>query len=298
MQFLLLISNRFFCMQHDQRFCKNIALSNLSTFGIGGAVRYYYEAKNVDEMAYAVSEAVRNKVPYMVLGRGSNCLFPDDGYEGLIIHNRIDFCQIQEGHCFVGGGHSIAAIGLKTAKEGFGGLEFAAGIPGSVGGAVFMNAGCMGQATADRLVFVDILDEKGIQRRIEKKDLEYAYRSSIFQKKAWIILAAAFNLYEDRSAYERQREMVEYRLRTQPYQDRSAGCVFRNPPNMSAGQLIEKVGLKGARIGGALISPVHANFIVNFDRATAKDVLSLIRLAHDEVLRASAIDLQCEIRVI
>ena len=285
-------------MHNDQCFCKNISLSGLSTFGIGGPVQYYYEAKNVDEMTFAVSQAVSNNLPYMILGRGSNCLFPDEGYKGLIIQNKIDFCGIQDGYCFAGGGHSIASLGLKTAKEGFGGLEFAAGVPGSVGGAVFMNAGCMGQETADTLVFVEILDENGVQRRVLKSDLEYKYRSSIFQKKPWVILSAAFKLYEDRSARERQREMIEYRLRTQPYQDRSAGCAFRNPPNMSAGWLIEKVGLKAKRIGGAMISPVHANFIVNVENATAQDVLLLIKLAHDEVLHACAVDLQCEIRVI
>jgi UDP-N-acetylmuramate dehydrogenase len=285
-------------MHNDQCFSKNVPLSGLSTFGIGGPVQYYYEAKTVDEMAFAVAEAVSNTIPYMVVGKGSNCLFPDEGYRGLLIHNKIDFYEIQDEHCFVGAGHSVAAIGLKTAKDGLGGLEFAAGVPGSVGGAVFMNAGCMGQETSDNLVFVEILDENGIKRRVLKADLEYKYRSSIFQKKQWVILSAAFKLYEDRSARERQREMIEYRLRTQPYQDRSAGCVFRNPSGGSAGHLIEKLGLKGARIGDAMISPIHANFFVNVGNATAKDVLALIKLAHDEVLDACEIDLQCEIRVI
>jgi UDP-N-acetylmuramate dehydrogenase len=156
----------------------------------------------------------------------------------------------------------------------------------------------MGQETSDSLLFVDILDENGVKRQVLKNDLEYGYRSSAFHKKQWVILAAAFQLYEDRSARERQREMIDYRYRTQPYQDRSAGCVFRNPPNMSAGHLIEKVGLKAVRIGGAMISPVHANFIVNVENSTAKDVRALIDLAHGEVLNTCGVDLQCEIRVI
>ncbi len=243
---------------------------------VGGEARYFCEAKSAEQMHEQVVFALDEGLPFFVLGKGSNTLFDDRGFAGLVILNRIDYCE-QEGAKFCcGSGFSFARLGQITAKRGFGGLEFAAGIPATVGGAVFMNAGANGQDVSQRLKSVIFVDRK--IHRIEEFD--FAYRSSIFQKMEGAIVEATFELTPNEEAKGHQRELVDYRLKTQPYSDHSCGCVFRNPKDDVAGRLIESCSLKGLACGGASVSERHANFIVN-DGGTAKDVRQLI----DEVKR-------------
>lgn len=270
----------------------NRHLSEFSTFGIGGPIGQFIEVSTLDEM----EEAFRINLPKMVIGKGSNCLFSDAGFNGLVILNKIDFCDWKQNEVSVGSGYSFSLLGVHSAKKGFSGLEFASGIPATVGGAIFMNAGANGVETCNSLKSVQFFD--GFKRsEFFQKDLQFGYRYSPFQKMTGVILSATFSLKSLQEARPNQLKIIEYRMKTQPLKEKSAGCVFRNPPNCSAGALIEKCGLKGVKIGGAKVSEIHANFIVNQEKATAEDVKKLIELVQEKVLEQTGVLLETEIRM-
>ena len=272
-------------------------LSALSTFGIGGPARYYVEAKQPLEAREAIEWALAGKVPVFILGKGSNCLFDDRGFDGLILHNKIDFCEFSEESVYVGAGYSFSLLGVQTARRGFSGLEFASGIPGTVGGAVFMNAGANSQETKDSLSQVHFLGMDGEEKLFLSQDLQFSYRFSPFQTMPGCILAARFSLTNKAEARQKQFSILEYRLKTQPYKEKSAGCIFRNPTSdLSAGALIDRCGFKGAVSGGARVSEMHANFIVNAAGASSADVLTLIQQIQEKVAEKSGIHLEPEVR--
>lgn len=273
-------------------------LSDFSTFGIGGPAKFFAKAHNKKEMQQIVTEAFKSGVPIYILGRGSNSLFDDCGFDGLVVMNCIDFCDNNENVFHVGGGFSFAKLGRMTANMGYSGLEFAAGIPASVGGAIFMNAGASGSSVSDVLDSVECLTANGDLLSLKRNQMSFDYRKSMFQQSQMIILEANFVLEISNNSREKQKELLSYRLRTQPYGKKSAGCVFKNPPGKSAGYLIESVGLKGVGIGGALISDIHANFIINSGGAKAKDVLELIKLIQERVFREHNIFLEPEVNYV
>ncbi len=278
---------------------KNRSLSEFSTFGIGGPIRDFLEVKTVEEMKEAFAWAKANGSRILVIGKGSNCLFDDHGYDGLVILNKIDFCEIKALTVHVGSGYSFSLLGSQTARRGLSGLEFASGIPATVGGAIFMNAGASGRETCDSLSSVLYLHEDGTQKEYKRSELKFAYRKSPFQEMRGCILGATFQLELSEVARKSQLEIVDYRMKTQPYKDKSIGCIFRNPSKeMSAGAVIDQCGLKGYKIGGARVSDMHANFIVNAGGATAKDVLELIRIIQARVKLKKGIELEPEIRVV
>jgi UDP-N-acetylmuramate dehydrogenase len=279
---------------------RNRRLSEFSTFGIGGPISLFAKIATAEEMEEAFAYASSHNLRYFILGKGSNCLFDDAGFDGIVLQNRIDFVSWEgKARVTAGAGANFSLLGFKTASQGLSGLEFASGIPASVGGAVFMNAGANGKETCQPLSSVLYLDAKGGRREFSKEELKFGYRSSPFQKMSGAILSATFELEAGSAAREKQLEIVNYRIKTQPGKEKSAGCVFRNPaPNLSAGALIERSGLKGLRVGGAEVSKVHANFLINRDDATAKDVLSLIAAVQEEVHRKTGVHLEPEIRII
>lgn len=275
---------------------QGVALHAFSTFRIGGPARYFAVVRTAEELqqllvAYA-------GVPRLIFGKGSNCLFDDRGFNGLAILNKMETCTMEGEVVHAGAGYSFSLLGIKTARKGYGGLEFAAGIPGSVGGAIFMNAGASGQETQDVLVSVETLTPEGVVRILPKEKLSFAYRVSPFQENGDIILGATFALKKTQQAKDVQLRLVRYRQRTQPYREASAGCAFRNPPEISAGALIESCGLKGTNIGGAEVSCTHANFIVNRGGARAQDVRALIERVQNVVCAQKGILLEREIRYI
>ncbi|MBI3236224.1 MAG: UDP-N-acetylmuramate dehydrogenase [Chlamydiales bacterium] len=273
-------------------------LSAYSTFGIGGPARFFIEISRTEEMGELITYCNNRDLSYMVIGKGSNCLFDDLGFDGLVILNKISFCQFDFPIVSVGSGYSFSLLGVQTARKGWSGLEFASGIPGTVGGAIFMNAGANGSQTEDHLLEVSYLDEKGVLCTLSKQEIKFSYRYSSFHEKKGIIIAAKFVLVPSEQARKTQLSIVDYRMRTQPYQDKSAGCIFRNPTSFSAGALIQQAGLKGYRIGGAEVSTMHANFIVNKGSATAKDVLHLAEHIKNTVKEKTGQDLEMEIRYI
>lgn len=274
-------------------------LKQYTTFGIGGPAQYFTEVQTIDQLQTVIAYCYQHQMKYFVLGKGSNTLFSDEGFSGLVILNKIHFCEQNGAEFFVGSGYSFSLLGTQTARKGYEGLEFASGIPGSVGGAVYMNAGANGQETFNTLKEVTFVSEKGELQIFPKEQLQWGYRFSSFQEQKGAIAAARFQLMTSQEARGRQLKIIEYRTKTQPYGDLSAGCVFRNvEKKVSAGELIEKAGLKGFSIGGAEVSPLHANFIVNRNHATAEDVIKLASHVKRVVQEKTGYELEMEIKVV
>lgn len=275
---------------------KDVPLSKYATLQIGGPARYLTHVTTIEEAREALHFATLENLPFFVVGKGSNCLFDDRGFAGLVIVNKIHDFAFDDDLVRVGGGYNFSLLGAQTARKGFTGLEFASGIPGTVGGAIYMNAGAGGFETKDTLVDVLFLTKEGEERLYKKEELAFSYRTSPFQKMEGMIIGATFRLQEDPSAKARQIEMVNYRTSTQPYGEKSAGCVFRNPTCKGAGATIDACGLKGVTIGGAAVSSVHANFLINKNGASASDFLALIKHVQKTVFEKTGETLEMEIR--
>jgi len=274
-------------------------LHEFSTFGIGGPIQYFAEVHTIEEMREAFLFASQKRIPFFVLGKGSNCLFNDSGFSGVVLLNKIDFCSWNETSVQVGAGHSFSLLGSQSARRNFSGLEFASGIPASVGGAVFMNAGANGKETCESLLSVTYLHADGVEEKYSREALSFGYRHSIFHTMKGAIVSAIFSLTPHLEARPRQLQIIDYRMKTQPLKEKSIGCIFRNPAGqVSAGALIDRCGLKGFRVGGAKISEIHANFIINVQEATAKDVFYLIELIQKTVLETTGVLLEPEVRFI
>lgn len=281
------------------RIHENKPLKEVCTFGIGGPARFFAEVKTVAEMGLAFEFCRKHNIKFFVLGKGSNTLFCDEGFNGLVIANKIDFIQSPSPGVFhVGAGYSFSLLGVQTARQQWSGLEFASGIPCTVGGAVYMNAGASGAETCQHLVSVDYMTCEGQVKTFNKDALEFGYRHSSFQKMHGAITGATFQLKANPEARKKQLEIIAYRTKTQPYGEKSAGCVFRNPQCSFAGALIEKAGLKQLAVGDAVVSDLHANFILNKGNATCQDVLNLIKLIQYHVKDQEGVDLEIEIRPI
>ena len=277
---------------------ENVKLSNSTTYKVGGVARLFVWPKTVEKLVLLLQKLNKDHVSYKVLGFGSNVIFSDKEYDGVIIKlDSFDKVKINDTVITAGAGVSLVKLAYKAASVGLTGLEFASGIPGSVGGAVFMNAGAyksdMGYIVSEVKVLTPELEVKTLYN----KDLNYKYRSSFLQDNPnYICLEATMVLrhgdkVEIKEVMERRRQK---RLMNQPLEYPSAGSVFRNPEDDFAGRLIEECGLKGYKIGGAMVSEKHANFIVNAGGATASDVKNLIIYVHDKVKDETGVDLKIE----
>ena len=279
-------------------FEKDKLLKNLSTFAIGGMAKYFVDVKTAAHMCDVITFCNKEHLRYLVIGKGSNCLFDDQGFDGVIIRNGIDFCEQDYDLFHIGAGYSFSLLGALSTSKCFSGLEFAAAIPGSVGGAVFMNAEAYGQQTSDCLKIVNYIDKQGNLIIISKEKLQFGYRYSSFQGWEGAIVSVLFNLVKSKYAKDMAKRMNECKQRTQPLDKKSAGCVFCNPNNVSAGKLIEDIGLKNFSIGDAVISDKHANFIINKGNAKSKDVIALIDLIKNRIKSHYGIELKTEIQYI
>lgn len=278
---------------------KETRLCEYSTFGIGGPARFFAQAHSARALQEMLAFAHQASLRIFILGKGSNTLFDDRGFNGLVILNRIDNLHHDSKGLFrVGSGYSFARLGGLTARQGWSGLEFASGIPATVGGAIYMNAGASGSETSQRLLEVEYVKETGESVKFKKEELDFSYRSSSFQKWNGAIVEGVFQLEASKEAKHSQKSLLNYRLKTQPYGEKSAGCAFRNPQGSAAGQLIESCGLKGKVVGGACVSALHANFIVNCGGAKAQDVLDLMKIIKEEIYQKKGVVLEEEIRYI
>lgn len=255
-------------------------LAPYTTWKIGGPADALIIPDNRKELAAALQLLHRHGVPWQVLGRGSNTLVSDKGVRGAVIKlgDGFDEVRFEDGTATAGASFSFIKLSVLAGKEGLTGLEFAGGIPGTVGGAVYMNAGAHGSDVSRIFQSADIVWEDGSEAILGVREMEFSYRHSVLHDKRGIVTRAVFRLAPgDRK--EIAAALATYkdrRLRTQPLQMACAGSVFRNPPGDHAARLIEAAGLKGASVGGAQVSPLHANFIVNLGGATAEDVLTLM----------------------
>ncbi len=275
---------------------ENVLLKDFSTFRIGGPARYFIRVQSVHQMQEAIAFAKSKKVPYFILGRGSNILFDDKGYGGLVIFNEISFCHQFADTFFLGAGYSLASCSRMTANQGYAGMEFAGGIPASVGGALYMNAGAEGSSIADHVKTVLFLDDSLKLQVLAKNKISWGYRKTSFHQMKGAIISCEVELKKESKAKERFDAYLQKRKRTQPLDEYQAGCVFKNPTKeQSAGYLIEKHGWKNKRCGGAKVSNRHANFIVNENNATAKDVLTLMHQISSCIYEKTKISLLPEI---
>ena len=277
-------------------------LSPHSWYGIGGRARYFLALDTDTALAELIARLTTERVPYLVIGAATNTLFAADELSGLTIKLATAQLAIEGSHVRVSAGYLMPKLAADTARAGRTGLEFGAGVPGTVGGSVVGNAGAFGREVKDGLISADVIDPQGQLRTLSAADCRLAYRDSIFksEKPGWVVRSATFETGEDDPSRIRERikEVQRHRRQTQPIEKRSLGSTFKNPPGDAAGRLIDACGLKGRRIGGAQISEKHANFIVNLGGASADDVLALMAEMRNRVFERFGIELEPEVRVI
>jgi UDP-N-acetylmuramate dehydrogenase len=283
---------------------RQISLAKLTSFRVGGSAEFYIAPKSLDEMQAAIAWAEQESVPVTLIGAGSNLLISDRGLDGLVLCTRrlkhVDL-DAESGVLTASAGESIVRLAWRAAEKGLSGLEWAVGIPGTVGGAVVMNAGAHQWCTADILVTADALDMAGNRHQFQPGDLEFDYRTSAFQQSDLLVTQASFQLRPGQSVkavMQATRDHLKHRQETQPYHLPSCGSVFRNPSPHKAGWLIEQTGLKGYQIGGAQVAEQHANFILNMGNATASDIFSLIQHIQEKVSDQWTLLLRPEVKFI
>jgi len=282
---------------------QNIPLAEFTTWRVGGPATWIIEPESVDEVLAALQWAKANGQPCQVIGAGSNLLIHDNGLPGLTLSlRRLQGAELDSNSGVIEAlaGEPIPTLARRAARAGLKGLAWAVGIPGTVGGAAVMNAGAQGGCTADWLEAVRVVPIQGGESFELKRDqLEFDYRHSRLQQENLLVLSARFRLEPGHNPQELRRETnsnLSHRTSTQPYTLPSCGSVFRNPEPLKAGRLIQELGLKGERVGGAEISSVHANFIVNTGNATAVDINQLIELVQDRVEQRHAVRLHPEVK--
>ena len=278
-------------------------LKNHTTFRIGGAARYYAVPENADEIKETIQFAKEKNLPYLTIGRGSNILFPDDGYPGVVIEigsgmEKIEI--LEKGRVRAQAGVALSTLASIVARQSLTGFEFAGGIPGTLGGAVTMNAGAYGGEIKDCIETATVMNDSGEIRALSKEELELGYRSSVIQKKGYLVLEAVFCFDEgDRETIlARMRELNAKRREKQPLEFASAGSTFKRPEGYFAGKLIEDSGLKGYRIGDAQVSEKHCGFVINRGNATAAEVLRVIEDVQKKVYETFGVRLEPEVKVI
>ncbi|MBM7692360.1 UDP-N-acetylmuramate dehydrogenase [Peribacillus deserti] len=282
---------------------ENEALASHTTMKIGGPAELFVEPSSIENLEKTMKVIKKYHIKWRAIGRGSNLLVSDNGIEGAVIKlsSGLSDLEINGTEIKAGAGYSLVSLATQISKKGLSGLEFAGGIPGSVGGAVYMNAGAHGSDISNILVKARVLFEDATIAWLTKEEMEFSYRTSILQTgKPGIVIEAVFSLREgDREKIvEEIRNNKNYRKETQPYNHPCAGSIFRNPLPSYAGRLIEESGLKGHSIGGAKISDMHGNFIVNAGGATAEDVLALIQHIKDTIFDKYGIKMETEVEII
>ena len=284
-------------LANDGDIKENVSLKTLTTLKVGGISKYVFYPKDVTSLKKALTLFKKNNINYKIFGNGSNIIPSDKIYDGVIIKlSSLNNLKIEDEVIEVEAGNSIMKLAKEVFKLGLSGLEWACGIPGTIGGAVYMNAGAYKQDMSFVLEKITALDENMNIVTLNKDELDFSYRHSRLMEENLICLSATLKLEKkDISLIEEVvNKRKEKRMETQPLEYPSAGSVFRNPFNDFAGRLVEECNLKGKQIGGAMISLKHANFIINKDNATGKDVLDLINLAKKEVKEKFNIELKQE----
>lgn len=278
----------------------DVPLADKTWFRLGGAARWLASPQSPADLAAIVRRAADEGLRWRALGAGANVLIRDDGFDGVVL--RLDgaaFCSVQgDGERLeVGGGCDMPELTRTCARQGLAGIEGLAGIPGTLGGFVRMNAGGRYGSIGDVVKDVTLVNERGVTERLSQAELGFGYRSSAVGSRLVVSATLKLQRVHDGSVLDRFRAIFAEKTRSQPLSSRSAGCVFKNPPGDSAGRLIDQAGLKGLARGGASVSERHANFIVTREGARSGDVLSLIDEVRTRVRAEAGIELQLEIDV-
>lgn len=281
------------------------SLAKHTTFRIGGPADYFLKPKSEEEIAGILACCNEREIPYYVLGNGSNVLAEDEGYPGVILHVGRNFSDMEikknlDGSCLVraGSGIMLSKLAKEVAKEGLNGLEFAAGIPGMLGGAITMNAGAYGGEIKDCIQSARVVTRDGGIKVLKKEDLELGYRSSVIQREGYIVTQAEFLLRkgEQEQIYATMEDYQKRRKEKQPLEYPSAGSTFKRPEGYFAGKLIEDAGLKGYRVGDLMVSEKHCGFVVNVGNGTAKDAHQLLEDVSRIVYEKFHVVLEPEVR--
>jgi UDP-N-acetylmuramate dehydrogenase len=279
----------------------NEPLSKYTSFKLGGNADVFIDCKNIKDLKSALLIAEKDKKDLFVLGAGTNLLVKDKGIRGVVVRLKGDFekIEVSENKMICGAGAKLSRILTVSLKYNLSGLEFLSGIPGTVGGAIFMNAGVKEKEIKDVLNNVTVMDREGNIRKIDRKNINFTYRSSDFRFNNLIIISAELNLEKDskENIKNKIKFFLQRRKESQPLSARSAGCVFKNPEGNFAGKIIEECGLKGMQVGKVKVSHKHANFLIN-EGNSSEDVIKLINQIKKIVKEKKGIELEEEIIIV
>lgn len=273
-----------------------------TTFRVGGAADFFVVPESVEELGHAVVTCKVCEVPYYIMGNGSNLLVSDQGYRGVVIqvYKQMSKIEISENILTVQAGASLAKVAGAALEAGLEGFEFAAGIPGTLGGACVMNAGAYGGEMKDVLLDVTVLDAEGKLQSLAAEQLELGYRTSVIAKNESIVLEARVRLNKGNSADIKAKmgQLKAQRISKQPLEFPSAGSTFKRPEGYFAGKLIQDAGLCGFAIGGAQVSEKHCGFVINRGNATAKEIKQLIETVSEKVKEQFGVVLETEVKIL
>ena len=285
--------------QSDSRLRFKESLAKHTYFGIGGEAAAYIEVSSTVELSALARFCQQWNVPAVIIGRGSNLLVSDTGFKGISVQliGELAKLEVDGNTVSVGAGLSLPRLSKTMSRRGLSGVEFALGIPGSVGGALIMNAGAWGSSFGDVVRDVTVMKNTGELVNLSHTEAGFKYRHSGLDA-YFCVVGATLELEpgDTDTITERMQAFYKQKIETQPFAEENAGCMFKNPPGDSAGRLIDVCGLKGYRIGGAEVSSVHGNFILNINNATAADVLDLVAYIQEQVYEKTGISLQPEVK--
>ena len=301
----ILETNAFkqFALEHGIKFLEHEPLSKHTSFKIGGLAEIFAKPSSTEEVCKIINFCNENEIPLLPLGKGSNVLVSDEGIGGVVMYFGSDFSKIKlldDETIYCEAGTSLAALCNFALENELTGLEFAYGIPGSVGGAVFMNAGAYGGEIKDVIVFAEHVDKNGNTGKFTGDELDMSYRHSAYSAKEFFITAAAFKLQKGDKAEIKAKmdDLLGRRFDKQPMDKPSAGSTFKRPEGAFASALIDQCGLKGYRVGGVEVSTKHAGFVVNIGGGTCSDVLQLIKDVQEKVMADTGFFLEPEVEIL
>ena len=296
------LENRLKLIAGDSNVRCDEPMSSHCTFRAGGTAKYYVIPDEYKKVRDVLRLCVEENIPYYVIGNGSNLLVQDDGFDGVIIEidSALAKIEINGNEIVAKAGAKLSKIAVKALNESLTGFEFAHGIPGNLGGAVTMNAGAYGGEMKDVLKWVKVLDNNGEMKTLKAEELELGYRTSVIVKEKMIVLEACIELHEgNRDEIEmHMKELMAKRKEKQPLEYPSAGSTFKRPEGYFAGKLIQDAGLKGYRVGGAMVSEKHSGFVINYDNATATDIINLMKDVRKKVYEEFQVTLEPEVKIL
>lgn len=294
------MKNKFETILTEDKILVDEPMKKHTTFRLGGPADYFLSPSDPDQIREIIHICREEGIPWFVLGNGSNLLVSDQGYRGVVIqiYKNMNQITVEGTRIYAQAGALLSAVSKKAMEAGLTGMEFASGIPGTLGGAAVMNAGAYGGEMKDILVSVTVLTDEGEQKVLKAEELNLGYRTSIIKERGYIVLEVVLQLESgDRDAIrERMEELKVQRVTKQPLEYPSAGSTFKRPEGYFAGKLIEDAGLRGYRVGGAQVSEKHCGFVINTGDATTSDVVQLIHNVQNIIWNKFKVKLEPEVK--